>query len=93
MKRNEILKLIKGILECPTTFNCTTTGAENILSVLEERGMLPPLIHKSNYVPIGEGTFKFQDKELKGEMYRAYTTPVHEWEDEDSDNNNKSGAW
>lgn len=66
MKRSEALKLIEGLFELAPRFD-NKTNAENLLSNLEELGMLPP------YIPTNASGWEI------GKGANAY---INEWEQE-----------
>jgi hypothetical protein len=53
MKRSEVLKLIQGLFELAPRFP-NEINAENLLSHLEQLGMLPPNIDLFDYCIVNE---------------------------------------
>lgn len=81
MKRSEMLKLIMTTFHEDISYKeellygMTTEQAENLLSVMEKAGMLPPsadIIRELECKIVGDHTVKI-----------SYIKPVHEWEPED----------
>jgi len=81
MKRSEMLKFIKGLLEIGREYPLDTQ-AENLLCHLEEKGMLPPGYLKP--IPFYDGyQYPLIPGDFKNEKGLWCTPGVCEWESED----------
>lgn len=67
MKRSEMLKLIESIIDAGRDYYDNATRSDNLLSQLEQAGMLPPTNKEKSFKLLDNGEMVYQVNEWEPE--------------------------